>query len=219
MSVPHLAKLHPSLLSFVRAFLWQLLRTGQIAEASPELQPAADAARAIFSVGRDRDGLWRLFGEYRQWVEHGNSAVLSDTLRSVLTPERAEEKTDSPAEPVAAESSPSLTEEAAPPPVEAATVESVTPPTADEIPTAAAQSEALQPEAAQPEEIPTETAAAPALSAEPGLDAQEETLNSAEDGLDAEGQVQSDDQAAPPTGSEPESRSSRRAKRQKRAPL
>ncbi|MFO0654014.1 MAG: hypothetical protein U0787_02940 [Polyangia bacterium] len=91
MSVSHLAKVSPSQLGFVRAFLWQLARTGQVSESAVEQQAAVDAARLIFSISRSRDELWRFFGEFRQLVESGNDSALSDALRAVLTPAAAQE--------------------------------------------------------------------------------------------------------------------------------
>ncbi|MBL9043450.1 MAG: hypothetical protein JNM83_17690 [Myxococcales bacterium] len=83
----HLAISSPALLSFVRAYLWQLERTGKVpdSEDAEEQQAAKAAAQALYSTARSREQLWRLFGEFKQHVEQRDgSGAPSEQLRSVM---------------------------------------------------------------------------------------------------------------------------------------
>ena len=53
----HLAISSPALLSFVRAYLWQLERTGKVpdSEDAEEQQAAKAAAQALYSTARSRE--------------------------------------------------------------------------------------------------------------------------------------------------------------------
>lgn len=83
----HLAITSPSLLGFVRAYLWQLERTGAVPDQddAPEQQAAKEAAHALFSSARDRDQRNRLFTEFKQFVEQpGQDGQPSERLQAVL---------------------------------------------------------------------------------------------------------------------------------------
>ena len=83
----HLAISSPALLSFVRAYLWQLERTGKVpdSEDAEEQQAAKAAAQALYSTARSREQLWRLFGEFKQHVEQRDGGgAPSEQLRSVM---------------------------------------------------------------------------------------------------------------------------------------
>ena len=83
----HLAISSPALLSFVRAYLWQLERTGKVpdSEDADEQQAAKAAAQALYSTARSREQLWRLFGEFKQHVEQRDGGgAPSEQLRSVM---------------------------------------------------------------------------------------------------------------------------------------
>jgi len=83
----HLAISSPALLSFVRAYLWQLQRTGAISDGdnSEEQRAAQEAAQALISAITRREQLWPLFAEFKQYVEHqGMGGAGSEQLQAVL---------------------------------------------------------------------------------------------------------------------------------------
>ncbi len=203
MSVSHLAKPNPSLLSFVRAFLWQLLRTGQVAETEAEHHAAIDVAKRIFSVARDRDHLWRLFGEYRQWTEQGEAAVLSDALRGALA---------TAPEPAQAESATAPTEPVATPAVDSPSAEPASPPTAEAVaaePVSAPVSDAVEAEpVAPPDAAPSPAPADPVEAREAPGDGQDDVMSTAGDGPDGDDPAASDGASAQVVrGSEPDTES------------
>jgi hypothetical protein len=80
----HLSLSRPSLLSFVRAYLWQLERTGALlAVTEAEQRAAQEAAEALYAAASDRDQRSRLFGEFRQLVEQ-HVATPSHALQAVI---------------------------------------------------------------------------------------------------------------------------------------
>ena len=80
----HLSLSRPSLLSFVRAYLWQLERTGALlAVTEAEQRAAQEAAEALYAAASDRDQRSRLFGEFRQLLEQ-HVATPSHALQAVI---------------------------------------------------------------------------------------------------------------------------------------
>lgn len=99
MVYAHLSLARPALLGFVRAYLWQLERTGALTTAQEaEQQAAQEAAEALYAAASDRDQRSRLFGEFRQLVEQ-HIATPSPALQAVI----ARLVPASPSEPIALE--------------------------------------------------------------------------------------------------------------------
>ena len=144
----HLAITSPSLLGFVRAYLWQLERTGAVPDQddAPEQQAAKEAAHALFSSARDRDQRNRLFTEFKQFVEQpGQDGQPSERLQAVLHQLRgADSATSAVVNPVDAVPSLSPAEVATvsvdtiPSASDAATVAMASAPAADEVATVSA---------------------------------------------------------------------------------
>lgn len=84
MVYAHLSLARPALLGFVRAYLWQLERTGALTAAQEaEHMAAQEAAEALYAAASDRDQRSRLFGEFRQLVEQ-HIATPSPALQAVI---------------------------------------------------------------------------------------------------------------------------------------
>ncbi|MBL8634589.1 MAG: hypothetical protein JNM40_15305 [Myxococcales bacterium] len=99
MVYAHLSLARPALLGFVRAYLWQLERTGALTTAQEaEQQAAQEAAEALYAAASDRDQRSRLFVEFRQLVEQ-HIATPSPALQAVI----ARLVPASPSEPIALE--------------------------------------------------------------------------------------------------------------------
>lgn len=115
----HLSLSRPSLLSFVRAYLWQLERTGALlAVTEAEQRAAQEAAEALYAAASDRDQRSRLFGEFRQLVEQ-HVATPSHALQAVIARlERA-------SQPASAEASSAATSDEVTPASEAVVAEAV----------------------------------------------------------------------------------------------
>lgn len=153
----HLAITSPSLLGFVRAYLWQLERTGAVPDQddAPEQQAAKEAAHALFSSARDRDQRNRLFTEFKQFVEQpGQDGQPSERLQAVLHQLRgADSATSAVVNPVDAVPSLSPAEVATvsvdtvPSSSDAATVAMASAPAADEVATVSAGDSASSAEA------------------------------------------------------------------------
>lgn len=115
----HLSLSRPSLLSFVRAYLWQLERTGALlAVTEAEQRAAQEAAEALYAAASDRDQRSRLFGEFRQLVEQ-HVPTPSHALQAVIARlERA-------SQPVSAEASSAASSDEVTPASEAVVAEAV----------------------------------------------------------------------------------------------
>jgi hypothetical protein len=101
----HLAISSPALLNFVRAYLWQLERTGAIPDGDneEEQRAAKEAARALISEITRREQLWPLFAEFKQYVEHhGMGGAVSERLQAVLTKLQPQASVARPSQPVEA---------------------------------------------------------------------------------------------------------------------
>ncbi len=158
----HLSLARPALLGFVRAYLWQLERTGALTVSTEVEQRAAqEAAEALYAAASDRDQRSRLFGEFRQLVEQQVSTP-SPALQAVIARLVPAVETAS----VESVSIETTSVESAP--VETTSVESVSVETAsvESVPIETTSVESVSVETASVESVSVETASVESVSVE-----------------------------------------------------
>lgn len=84
MSTATAFALHPSLLGFVKAYLWQFLRTGTVVVVDGVSPLACQTAETIFKVAKSRDEAWALFDGVSRLAHGASSAEATGALLTVL---------------------------------------------------------------------------------------------------------------------------------------